>query len=198
MLSKEYVQSFYDNTLKQHGDRPEALRWSSVGQMHHYEGLVALEDKIEGKVLDYGCGKGDFYQFLLDKGCNIQYTGTDINPGLIAKAREKYPAGRFILLDAEEDELTEDFDYIFLCGVFNLRVEGLEETIKNVLRILFKRCCKTLVFNALSAHNPLKSYELFYIYPETLVTFALTELTPFVSLRHDRLLYDFFLLMHKR
>ncbi|MBF0608843.1 MAG: class I SAM-dependent methyltransferase [Candidatus Magnetobacterium sp. LHC-1] len=197
-LSKEYVVSFYDNTLRLHGDRPEALRWTSQGQMLHYEALVATDNVIAGSVLDYGCGKGDLYQFLRQNGYHIQYTGMDINPRLIAKAKENYPEARFMVFDAEETELTEDFDYIFLCGVFNLKVEGIEETIKNVLRRLFKHCRKTLVFNALSAHNPAKSYELSYVYPETLVNFALSELSSHITLRHDRLPYDFFLFMHKR
>ncbi|MBF0539205.1 MAG: class I SAM-dependent methyltransferase [Nitrospirae bacterium] len=196
-MSKEYLVSFYDNTLRMHGDRPEALRWTSPGQMLHYEGLVDTDDVIAGRVLDYGCGKGDLYPFLRQKGYRIQYTGMDINPGLIAKAKEKYPDTRFMVFDIEEDELTEDFDYIFLCGVFNLKVEGIEETIKRVLRRLFKRCRKTLVFNGLSAHNPAQSYELFYIYPETLVNFALSELSPSISLRHDILPYDFFLFINK-
>ncbi|KJU85490.1 methyltransferase type 12 [Candidatus Magnetobacterium bavaricum] len=121
----------------------------------------------------------------------------DINPGLIAKAKENHPDTRFMVFDAEETELTEDFDYIFLCGVFNLKVEGLQETIKSVLRRLFKHCRKTLVFNGLSAHNPVQSYELFYVYPETLVNFALSVLSPSISLRHDRLSYDFFLFINK-
>ncbi|WP_081853734.1 methyltransferase domain-containing protein [Candidatus Magnetobacterium casense] len=90
-LAKEYVVSFYDNTLRLHGDRPEALRWTSQGQMLHYEGLVATDDIIAGSVLDYGCGKGDLYQFLRQKGYHIQYTGMDINPRLITKAKKITP-----------------------------------------------------------------------------------------------------------
>lgn len=198
-LSKEYVISFYNTALQMFGDRPESLKWTAEGQLLHYESLLDIDSCIEGKkILDYGCGKGDFYQFLRDRNIPVTYTGFDINKRLISLAGQKFTECTFRVFDINTDELDEDFDYIFLCGVFNLRVEGLDEIIKNTLIKLFKRCRIALAFNALSSHNPQKEFELHYICPEDLFKFAVKNLSPMVALRHDRMPHDFTMFVYKK
>jgi len=197
-FSKEYVIAFYDRALAMHGDRPEALRWTAKGQILHYLGLLDIAPRIGGKkVLDFGCGKGDFYQFLKERNIAVNYSGLDINEKLISLAELKFPECRFEVFDIEQDDLAEDFDYIFLCGVFNLKVKGLDDMIRHTLKKLFSRCRIALAFNALSAHNPSKDFELNYLVPEEMVSFAVGELSPFFSLRHDRISYDFVLFIYK-
>lgn len=196
-LSKEYIISFFNKNLDFFGDKPEAVRWTHEGQIMHYEAMLDIGDISGKRILDFGCGKGDFYGFLRDKNINVHYTGLDINENLIKLAKEKYPNIDFRFFDLEKEELKEDFDFVFLCGVFNLKVSDLEEYIKSTLIRLFKHCKKGLAFNALSAHNPRKDFELFYLSPEDILSFAIKNLSPFVSLRHDRIPYDFTLLVYK-
>jgi SAM-dependent methyltransferase len=196
-LSKEYVVSFFDKNLLLHGDRPEAVRWTARGQRMHYECLLEIGD-IRGKqILDFGCGKGDYYQFLKERDMPVCYTGYDINEKLIALASRKYPEGRFRVFDIDKADIDEDFDYVFLCGVFNLKVAGLDEAVRMILSKLFSHCRIGLAFNALSSHNPRKDYELHYVSPEELFSFVVKNLSPYVSLRHDRMLYDFTLYVYK-
>lgn len=89
----------------------------------HYEALLDIADSINGKrVLDFGCGKGDFCRFLKQRDIRVDYAGVDINEKLIGMARAKNPGILFRVFDIEQDTLDEEFDYIFLCGVFNLKV----------------------------------------------------------------------------
>ena len=197
-LAREYVISFYDRALHFFGDRPESLRWTPEGQRARYESMLDMAHGIEGKkVLDFGCGKGDFYQFLKDKGIESHYTGVDINENLILMARQKFPEARFEVFDIEGDTVGEEFDYIFLCGVFNLKVQGIDELIRFTLKKLFPCCRIGLAFNGLSAHNPKKDFELHYTSPETLFRFAVETLSPFVALRHDRIPYDFTMFVYR-
>ena len=196
-LSKEYVLSFFDKNLQLYGDRPEAVRWTTQGQLLHYQSLLDIGKIDNARILDFGCGKGDFFQFLEDRGIAADYTGYDINEKLITLAQKKYPEGRFRVFDIEKDIIDGNFDYIFLCGVFNLRVSGLEITIRNVLTKLFQHCRKGLAFNALSDLNPKKDFELYYASPEKIFTFAVKSLSPYVSLRQDRMRYDFTLFVYR-
>lgn len=180
-----------------HGDRPEAVRWSASGQEAHYRAMLDIGNLSDTKILDYGCGAGGLYGFLRQAGIPVDYTGYDINPKLIEQARRKYPEACFDVFDIEEQELAEEFDFILLCGVFNLRVQGIEETVCSVLRKLFPRCRKGLAFNALSARNPRKDYELNYLNPEAVLAFAQEELSPYVLLRQDRIPHDFFLFVYR-
>jgi len=198
-LSKEYVISYFNKTLKMHGDRSEAVGWTPDGQIRHFECLLDIDHTIAGKsVLDYGCGKGDLYQFLKDRNISVRYTGFDINASLISLARRKYPECGFRVFDIEKDTLHENFDFIFLCGVFNLKVKGLMETIQYTLIKLFEHCRIALAFNALSAHNPESDFELNYLYPEDILKFVIKNISPSVSINHHRIPYDFTIFIYKK
>jgi hypothetical protein len=99
-------------------------------------------------------------------------------------------------MNIDEEPLEGYFDYIFICGVFNLSVPGVQNDLRNTLVSLFKRCNKGLALNALSSHTPLKDVELNYTSPEETVKFALENLSPSVVLRHDRIENDFTLFVY--
>ncbi len=198
-LSKEYVIRYFDTFFNMHGDSPESVRWTPSGQELHYECLLDIDEKIEGKkVLDYGCGKGDFFQFLKEKNIHVDYTGCDINRNLISLARQKFPGVPFRVFDIEQEDLKEEYDYIFLCGVFNLKVQGIQDTVRNTLKKLFQHCRRGMAFNALSAHNPRRHFELNYIFPEDLLSFTAQNLSPLYVLRQDRIPYDFTLFIYRK
>lgn len=197
-IEKEYLISFYETALRMFGDRPESLHWTVSGQIAHFEALLDIAPDIEDRrILDFGCGKGDFCGFLKDRRIHVSYTGLDINEKLIALAREKHPESSFRVFDIEKDSLGEDFDYVFLCGVFNLKLQGIDEAIRYTLKKLFASCRMGLAFNALSFHNPKHDFELHYVSPEDIFSFAVRELSPFVALRHDRMLYDFTMFVYR-
>lgn len=196
-LAKDQLLSFYNMHLKKFGDRPEALRWTPKGQLLRYHGMLDIApDLNNARVLDFGCGTGDFYRFLQRRGINVQYTGIDINENFIAMAREKYPECTFKVMDIAEEEPEGFFDYIFICGVFNLRVPGVADDMKHALVTLFRHCNKGLALNALSSHTPIKDVELYYTSPEEMIDFSLKHLSPSVALRHDRIPHDFTLFVY--
>jgi SAM-dependent methyltransferase len=197
--SKEQLLSFYNFHLKKFGDRPEALRWTPQGQLKRYHTLADIAPAAElnsSTVLDYGCGTGDFYRFLKRRGINVKYTGVDINENFVNLAKSKYPECTFKVINADDDNLEGFYDYIFICGVFNLRVPGVQDDLKDALVTLFKHCNKGLALNALSSHTPMKDVELNYTSPEEMVKFAIENLSPSVALRHDRIQNDFTLFVY--
>jgi len=201
-LARDFLITFYSSQLKLHGDRPEALRWTPEGQRMRYRLLLEITPDLEGlqgkTILDYGCGKGDFLGFLKRHGIEADYTGIDINPELIALASMKHPEASFKVLDVEETDPGEDFDYVFVCGVFNNNVEGATESMKNALRKLFARTRLALAVTGLTSHTRERDRELNYVSPVEMVDFALRELTPHLVLRHDRVPEDFTLFLYRR
>ncbi len=197
--SKEQLLSFYNMHLKKFGDRPEALRWTPQGQLKRYHMLADIAPLAElnnSTVLDYGCGTGDFYRFLKRRGIKVKYTGVDINENFIDLAQKKYPKCTFKVMNADDDEFEGFYDYIFICGVFNLNVPGVNDDLKNALVALFKHCNKGLALSALSSHTPIRDPELHFTSPEEMVKFALENLSPTIALRHDRIQYDFMLYVY--
>jgi ubiquinone/menaquinone biosynthesis C-methylase UbiE len=190
--SKDQILSFYNFHLKKFGDRPEALRWTPQGQIRRYHTLIEIAPDLQNsKVLDYGCGTGDFYRFMKRRGITTQYTGVDINENFIEIAKRKYPECAFRVMNIDEDPLDGFYDYVFICGVFNLLVPGVKDDLKNALVTLFRHCNRGLALSALSSHSPVKDPELNYTSPEEMVQFSLENLSPYLALRHDRVQNDF-------
>ncbi len=199
--SKERLLSFYNFHLKQFGDRPEALRWTPQGQIRRYATLAEIASPAQlrnATVLDYGCGTGDLYRFLKRRGIEVQYTGLDMNPNFIDLARKKYPECEFRAGAVGEDGAVVEgfYDYIFICGVFNYLVPGVQEDLRESVTTLFRHCSRGLALNALSTHTPIKDPELNYTSPEEMVKFALEHLSPHIALRHDRVQNDFTLYIY--
>ena len=196
-FSKDQLLTFYNRHFKKFGDRPEALRWTPQGQLRRYHTFLDIAPDLNNqKILDYGCGMGDFYKFLKRRGVDVKYTGVDINENFINVAKKKYPECDFRVMNVDEDSLEGYYDYIFICGVFNLRVPGVQDDLRNALITLFKHCSKALALNALSSHTPTKDIELNYTSPEDTVRFAIENLSPSVFLRHDRIPDDFTLFIY--
>lgn len=195
-FGKKELIEFYNRHLRDFGDKPQAVRWTPEGQVLRYETLISIASDISGKsVLDFGCGKGDFYGYLKKKGIDVQYCGIDINENLIEFARKKYPETEFIVMDIEEIDFKRTFDIIFICGVFNLRIAGIEESMKNILKKTFSLCREVLYLNLLTYYVPRRNIELFYVKPEEILHFILTELSLFVTLIHKK--EDIYLSIYK-
>ena len=186
-LGKKELLTFYDRHLKDFGDAPQAVRWTPGGQLRRYETFISVTGDLSGKsMLDFGCGKGDFYGFLKDRRCGPSYCGLDVNANLIALAKSKYPEAEFIALDIDEDDFNRQFDVIVACGVFNLRIAGIEESSRHILKKLFGLCREAMHVNFLTYDTPQRSVELFYVKPEEIQQFAIAELSPKVTLTYDK------------
>lgn len=171
-LAKEYVIDFFSKKLSLFGNTPAAVGWSETGQRQRFECIQRLLPLDGHTVLDFGCGKGDFYGFLKEKGIKVKYRGTDINQKLIETASRNFPEAEFMTFDIDSEELSENYDFIILCGVFNLNVEGVKESIERYLTKLFKYTNKTLLFNCLSARSGKKDAGLVYFDPAELLSQA--------------------------
>jgi SAM-dependent methyltransferase len=197
-LGKKELISFYNRHLRDFGDAPQAVRWTPEGQRRRYEALLKIAgDFSNKKILDFGCGKGDLYGFIEEKGISVNYCGVDINKNMIELARSKYHKAEFIVMDIEEADVERYFDIIFVCGVFNLRIAGIEESMKNVLKKLFRLCGEALHINLLSYYTAQRNVELFYVKPEEILKFVITELSPSVELMHDIIKGDIFLTVYR-
>ncbi len=185
-LGKKELISFYDRHLKDFGDSPQSVRWTPSGQMRRYETLLHIAGDLNAKrILDFGCGKGDFLGFLKEKGISVEYMGVDINANLITLAQKKFPEADFVSMDIDETDIAHRFDVIFACGVFNLRIAGIEESMKNAACRLFDMCSEALHLNLLTHYVPMRSVELFYVKPEEILQFAIDRLSRTVTLRNQ-------------
>jgi len=149
-------------------DLPEnQVGWRSrYNQEIRFQTLSGIGDLNGEKILDLGCGLGCFYQFLKAKGWSGDYTGIDLLDLMVQKARRRFPKVRFERRDILQNPPQEQWDYIFISGIFNHRIKDnwawIEQTVKACLAL----STKGLAFNLLNLEGGWLDSELFYAQPQ--------------------------------
>jgi len=81
--------------------------------------------------LDVDCGFGDLFAYLKRQNTPVNYTGIDLSPELINKAKKLHPDGNFFCGDIFDFSPAENsFDYVLLSGALNEELEDNGEYAK--------------------------------------------------------------------
>lgn len=177
------LQAHYRELLQIHGDSPQAVQYSTRESQERRFDILSEIGNLNGcKILDFGCGTGQFYDYLTRKGIDVQYSGVDIVDEFLTLCRKKFPLGRYGKLEEFEGER---FDYVMIAGVFNNRMPNNLAFYQSTIKTLFGMANRGLSFNMMSAYVDYEDEGLFYEYPEKVFTFLKKNVTQFVNLRND-------------
>ncbi|GLI52692.1 class I SAM-dependent methyltransferase [Thermodesulfovibrio yellowstonii] len=195
-LAKEYIIDFFTKRLVYFKDSPESVGWTQTGQILRYEAVLKLIEPEGKSLLDFGCGKGDFYGFLKQRGIKCDYTGIDINPSLIEVAIKNYPEAVFYVKDIEKEPLNRKFNYTLAIGVFNLAVQDIKELMERCLEILFQHTNEKLILTCLNKKTKLKDISVTYFTVEELEKIS-KKLTNSYQIVDNLIEGDLFLILNK-
>lgn len=163
--TKEKITSFYEPFLKlleyseKVRDKANYVGWSdTLNQFTRFK-ILTQYLKNGDKVLDWGCGLGDYVNYLTYNHYKVNYCGIDINSKYLNFAKEKFPNEKF--LESNIFEIDEKFDYIIASGIFSIKTD--EEFFIEQLKRGFKLTNKFLAFNLLKEHQ-LNQHEAFRKY----------------------------------
>ena len=130
------ILDHYSKLYKKFGDTPASLGWPKGKQDIRFQVMLEIGNVKNSKILDIGCGFGDFGKYLKFKKIKIDYTGVDINPKFIEIAKIKNPKFRFQVRDIEEEKYKQKFDWVFAIGTTNKA--GSYSYIERILSHKFK------------------------------------------------------------
>lgn len=202
----------YNKRLDELGYSEEALGWTRRNATTRFEYLIIEWEKElnNATVCDFGCGFGDLLTYMKGKGLSdVKYTGIDINQRLTEIGKEQHPDADFWVGDILTDEFDRQFDFSFSSGVFNHKLEGIDEYefIKRSLDKLNEISTKGFAVNFLSDkveyntdHNfnssPARILDMCYAYSNNVVLrndYMPFEFTVYVrkdrSIDRDKLIY---------
>lgn len=109
--------------------------WHRINQAHikHFE-------KMNGKVLDAGCGYGRNSIYFHD------YTGVDFSPDFIEMAKKKYPTKEFIQADLKALPFKDqEFDWAFCVSIKAMIVNNLGDNEWKQMESELKRVAKQVM-----------------------------------------------------
>ena len=90
----EYADAFYQNSTVQAAPAAESPYfgfWQAVA--------ARILDSGARRLLDIGCGPGQFAEFILAAAPGVSYTGVDFSAVAIGQAQNRVPGARFIQAD---------------------------------------------------------------------------------------------------
>jgi hypothetical protein len=201
------IRDYFDSKLKTYGATPRGADWNSdTSQETRFEQLSkVIESSEHVTLLDYGCGYGALYDYLVKKGVKFDlYVGYDILDSMVVE-------GQRLHADQPNTFFTSDFkaipavDYAIASGVFNIKLESsyadwVQYTLDN-LEKLVQRVNKGVSSNFLTSYSdPERMAErpdLFYADPCYLFDYSKKHFSRWVSILHDYRLYDFTLIIRK-
>ena len=189
----------YAERLQRHGPVVQALGWRDQAQQELRFRVMAdgLREFANASVLDLGCGFGDLYRYLAGCAAGLRYVGCDISPDLLQVARERHPQVQFDLrnvLDAPYPE--QSFDYVFISGMFNYRIEDNAAFLQQTLAAAYHMCARGIAANMMTDQVDYRDEHLHYFSPERVLRFCRT-LSRRVALRHDYPLYEFTVFVYR-
>lgn len=131
----EFIEKYWTDIWNNQGDVERKIRKipsrPEFKIMESY--LNGTKDNI--RVLDGGCGLGDWTVYLNKSGYNV--VGIDISTDIIAKLNKYFPDVDFQVADIRKTNFPDaSFDVYFSWGVFEHFEEGLQPCIREAMRLL--------------------------------------------------------------
>jgi hypothetical protein len=198
-LQPEDTARWYADKVRTYGFDYRGLGFrNKSSQDKRFEALLELGDLDGARILDVGCGFGDFVAFLNARGIVPAYTGLDICEPMIERCRERFQPGegRFLVGDALDFQPDEPYDYVIASGLFGLDSMGARDRIRPTMDRLFAWSRIGMAVNFLSTQSPNPAEARIYVDPCKALEAGLT-LTPAARLNHSYLPNDFTLYLYK-
>lgn len=186
--------NLYNETIKHANNKFERVKFNEREKLfHRFYNL--LKNKNQGiSILDIGCGNGLLVDFINSIGFRCSYyEGWDINDNLLDEAKKSYPNLSFKNIDIFSNNASSEFDLVVICGLFNCNMGQTEEWCLEFLRKAFEFVNKTgaLSFNAISTYVNFQEESMFYLEPEQVMRFCISNLSKRVNIEHHDLPYNY-------
>jgi SAM-dependent methyltransferase len=191
---KARIVELYEGRLAAYGYDVRTVGWSSKADQSLRFAMLSREiDFRKKRILDVGCGFGDFAAFLEARGISdYSYVGVDISPKLIEEANNRFSGANRIfktlnLLDNPEIGM---FDVVVCSGALSFKVEDNLGLAQHMLARMFSLCREAVCVNFLSSRVDYMLERNFHFEPGAMIAYVLS-LSRWVRVYHDYPLYEF-------
>lgn len=174
----EIIRNHYIPRVNKSLENYQILDWaSSEGQQLRFEQLLKYADLENKSILDVGCGLADLPVFISSKNIPFNYVGVDLLPEMVTLAKEKYPAGRYLVADIfseSKDSILDkigldSLDIIYCSGALNLNLGNNDDFVKNALLKMTELASESVIVTMLHARADVIEDEYYAYYPSDII-----------------------------
>ena len=196
------ISEIYNTRLQEGLSDYKVGGWGSKeSQYLRFKILTEINELTGASILDVGCGLGELYYFFKKNEIKIEsYKGIDISEDCIIEARKRLSTinqASFDYRNIDKIDGEELYDYIFLSGSLNLKMEDNLSFAKKVIKRMYSLCRKGVACNFLSSYVDFSLEKDYHYSPEEVFSFS-KGLSNRVVLRHDYPLYEFTIYIYKQ
>ncbi|MGR6837739.1 class I SAM-dependent methyltransferase [Aliivibrio wodanis] len=177
LLDRLTIRLFHDERQQQYlGHNAKSLGWSSTeSQFLRFKVIVESLDFDNKRILDLGCGYGDFKTFL-DMSCTVNsYVGVDQQGSFIKQAKKHFQRqenSNFIKGDFSSLKLPPA-DIIVASGSLNYRTRNKTYHAK-IIKAMYEKAEEAVIFNLLNRDHFAYSKLLESHDPEQVLNYCLS------------------------
>lgn len=205
-INLKSIDKYYTNKLKTFGDSPKAVDWknkeSQYIRMQAYDSLFC-NDKNNKKpitILDYGCGKGDYFEYLQKRIKHFHYIGVDISKEMITFAKKKFQKEKNCQFFQTIEIINIPIDYSIANGTFTVCLKHKKkewfEYIYEQIDKLYAISSKGVGFNLMTSYVDFRVPHLFYYSPSKMFN-LMKKKYGHVDVIHSYPLYEYTILIRK-
>lgn len=195
------ISSVYRDLFRKHGYSPKSLGWDKGKQFLRFHQLTSDWDMNDARILDVGCGFGDFINYLHHTNiADFSYTGIDLVDEFIAEGKQRYAADKIFMIQGNflTLKIEDSFDYAIASGTFNLKMDGIDEYdyIYQNMKKMFALSSRAISIDFISDKVDYAYRHNFNSSPEKILSMAYT-LSKNVILRNTYFPFEFSITIYK-
>lgn len=206
---EDVITRHYDELLARHGDTAQGAHWPNEADRRlRFDVMLDVMWRRRGEpavLCDFGCGTGELLPHLQRSGLgHLDYVGADRSALALSHARRKFPATRFVEIDANAADAPINAlacDWLVCNGVFTVKWEVDEERmwvfLSSTLQRLWPVVRQGLAFNVMSKAVDWERDDLFHASKDRMARLLHGLAGRRVTLRADYGLYEYTAYIHR-
>lgn len=198
----------YTVCFDKYGATAQGCNWGEkepeFRQTIRYDKLMAVTEyrkEKQASILDVGCGYGGLYEYMMDKGYDIKYTGIDLCESMIQYASEKNSYAEFICGNFLEYDFKSEYSYVVCNGALTCKfcasITEMEKYVREFIDKMFSLCTVGIVFNVMKSQVDFMKDTLYYKSPLELLGYCMTMTDSFV-VDSSYPLYEYMIYLYKK
>lgn len=188
------LKKFHNERFEKLGVDVKAVGWGSrADQQLRFEVLCRQINIVGKRILDIGCGLGDFIPWAEQKfGPDFYYLGVDISEGMISAASQHFgsPRRQFYEGTIGSNNPRGKFDISILSGTFTFKTSNNTLVMQKTLSTAWDKSREAVCANFMTSYADKVLDKNHHFEPEEVLRFA-KSLSKFVVLHHDYDLWEF-------
>jgi SAM-dependent methyltransferase len=192
MSMREVNRAYYAALFEKYGEDIRTAWQNKQSQEIRFSVLCRIGDLTGARILDVGCGLGDFFGYLRERRINVKnYLGLECVEEIRAAARKRHPSARFEGWDVLELQDSGQFDWVFGSGLFALKGPDGDDYALRMVKKMFSLATKGVGVNFLSVLTKRPDGFSNYCHPAEVLRTLAQEVSPIVELIHSYRPNDF-------